>query len=114
MIDFLVNYSEQSWHKVAYTYIVYFSYILFFIAFTGIVTINPYYLSTLETIIKYYVCAFLIIRFNPWAKRYTSKEAQEFDRKISYSAGIYLLLTTTFASIVSDYISQHKILGLSL
>ena len=52
-------------HQKIFYYGLYLSYLLFFIAFTGIVSISPEYLTTLDKILKYYIAGFLIIRFNP-------------------------------------------------
>ncbi len=110
MLSFLFNLSKATWHQKLYMYGLYVSYVLFFIALTGIVSISPDYISTLETAMKYYVCAFLIIRFNPLVrKEKVGKEEREFDRRIAYNAGIFLLLTTAFTSVAESYLGPlHK------
>ena len=102
------NIITGNWHKGPYKYGVYISYLLFFIAFTGIIAISPSYLNTLEQIIKYYISIFLIIRFNPWVSKkikYTPEKG-EFDRDIAFSAGVFLLLTTGFVDAVKGYTNQ--------
>jgi len=91
-------------------YGLYTSYFLFFIAFTGIIAISPGYLSTLEDYMKYYVCFFLLLRFNPWvSKNIRNKpEEAEFDRRIAFSAGIFLLFTTTLTDIGEKYFNNIK------
>ena len=101
----------SSWHKELYIKGLYLSYILFGLAFTGISAISPSYLNLLETIIKYYVCAFLLLRFNPWISKqikYT-RETAEFDRRVAFSAGMFLLLTTTLTDVTLDYIHKLKL-----
>jgi len=93
-----------SWHKSLFLYGNYISYILFALAFGGIFNDAPQYLGTLNIILKYYVCAFLLIRFNPFVK-ITTRDT-EFDRKIAFSAGIFLLLTTTFTTIAKEYVKK--------
>ena len=106
MISSLVELTTGTWHKKAYISFLYASYVLFIIAFTGIITIDPMYLSTLETVLKYYVSLFLIVRFNPWAKRDTDKETRDFDQRIAFAAGFFLLLTTTAAEFVQEYVTK--------
>lgn len=69
MLRELTSIINSKWHKNIYIYALYLSYALFFIAFTGIFAVSPQYLTTLETIIKYYVCGFLLLRFNPWVSK---------------------------------------------
>tara|TARA_Y100000816_G_C26104076_1_gene586074 strand:+ start:1351 stop:1704 length:354 start_codon:yes stop_codon:yes gene_type:complete len=108
-LDYVNTFLKQRWHQKTYIYILYFSYILFGLAFTGIVTVNPLYLTTLETILKYYICIFLIVRFNPWFNPKPRSEKERFDRRISYSAGVFLLLTTAVTKIAEGYfIKLHK------
>jgi len=92
---------KLTWHKQLFLYANYISYILFVLAFVGILKDAPQYLNTLNTILKYYVCAFLLVRFNPLIK-IKSRDA-EFDRKVAFSAGVFLLLTTTATTIASEY-----------
>ncbi len=97
---------KQEWHQKTYLYMLYASYILFGFAFTGVVTINPSYLATLENILKYYISIFLIIRFNPWFNEPAKTKRGIFDRKISYSAGVFLLLSTALTSAAERYFEK--------
>tara|TARA_Y100000389_G_C17398066_1_gene483730 strand:+ start:1047 stop:1370 length:324 start_codon:yes stop_codon:yes gene_type:complete len=97
-------------YKNIFIYGLYLSYLLFFIAFTGVFTISPQYLTTLETIIKYYICAFILLRFNPWVSKNihnTAKNA-EFDRRVTFSAGVFLLFSTAFTEIAEYYLVNIK------
>ena len=67
--------------------ITYISYIAVAI---GLLPTFPYYLNYLNTFIHFYICFFLLYRFNPFRK----VEFTELDRKIVFSSGI--LLFTTF------------------
>ena len=107
--DALEKLGRSQWHKKAYTWGVYLSYLLFGLALTGILQVNPKYLSRLESGIKYYVCAFLLLRFNPIThKPARSAATAEFDRRIAFSAGLFLLLTTTVTSVVASYVDHAK------
>ena len=103
LVDELI---EGTWHRKAYSTILYTSYLLFAIAFTGILAIDPSYLSTLDMVLKYYVSIFLIARFNPWARKAMNNESRDFDRRIAFSAGFFLLLTTAAAELVQKYVTK--------
>lgn len=82
------------------------SYILYGLTLFGLYKKAPEYLYTLNMAMKIYVSLFLIIRFNPYVKNTFTN----FDRKIAYTSGIFLLLTTTLIDILMKYI---KILNIS-
>ena len=85
-------------HETVYTYTLYASYILYVIVLFGITKFAPQYLDYLKNFIKIYISLLLIIKFNPFIK--SRKHLSDFDRKVVFSAGIYLLLTTSIISIV--------------
>jgi hypothetical protein len=87
------------------------SYLLYGIVFAGLYSKAPRYLYLLKMAIKIYVSLFLIIRFNPYVKTTFT----EFDRKIAYTSGIFLILTTTLTDLIINYIQRvDKQLGLYL
>ena len=109
LAETLERLGRAKWHKSAYTWGLYLSYALFAVAFTGVLRIDPQYLVGLETAIKYYVCAFLLIRFNPLThKRAHSAATAEFDRRIAFAAGVFLLLTTAVTGIAASYAEKAK------
>ena len=80
------------------------SFILYFVIAIGISANAPEYLGTLQSYTKLYVSLFLIWRFNPFRLvRFT-----ELDGRIALSAGIFLLTTTAFDSIVTYYLNSIK------
>jgi|LauGreDrversion4_2_1035121.scaffolds.fasta_scaffold02668_13 hypothetical protein len=88
----------SNYHEHFFYCALYMSYILYFIAYFNIHYYNPKYLEDLREIIKYYVIAFLLIRFNPFIKpRFT-----EFDRTIVFSSALFLLATTTFNKLMES------------
>jgi hypothetical protein len=83
---------------------LYISYFLFALSISGIYTITPAYIINLRSFLRYYVCIFLIIRFNPFTNyRKISKEDISFDRNIAFTAGVFLLLSTSIIDSVSKY-----------
>ena len=90
-----MNWNE--WIQHFYYAMMYASYALYAIALLGIVSVAPTYLSTLNVALKYFIIAFLMVRFNPW----TRQEAfTAFDRTIVFSAAFFLLTTTAITSLV--------------
>ena len=65
------------------------------------------YLSNLESWIKYYVCFIILIRFNPFIAEKHLKNNTDFDRRIAFSAGLFLLLSTSLFDIVNSYVGKH-------
>ncbi len=97
------------WHHKIFNYMLYISYILFIVAFTGIYSVDPTYLKGLNMLIKIYVSLFLILRFNPYFEIKTNGDTREFDRTIAFSAGIFLLLTTSIIEIATAYIPNPSL-----
>lgn len=83
----------------AFIYSIYASYLLFFVAFFGLATIKPEYLQVLEAVMKTYVALFLVLRFNPLVRERPTK----LDRQIAYSAGLFLLVTTSIGILAQTY-----------
>jgi len=104
ILDKLQSYGDMSIHKHAINFMTYGSYLLYAIAFSGVLSLNPDYLLILETITQVYISLFLIIRFNPLVKKSTMTA---LDRNMAYRAGIFLFLSsaaTSAASLVLNYI----------
>lgn len=80
------------------------SYILYFIAILGISTQAPVYLNYLEIIVKVYVSLFLIIRFNP----FTTIQFTHLDRRIAFSAGLFLFSTSIISEIIKNNLDGIK------
>jgi cytochrome c biogenesis protein CcdA len=80
---------------------IYISYALLFISALGISQTAPKYLDYMEYYIRIYICLFLMWRFNPLREKY---EFTELDRKIAFSAGLFILTTTA----LNQYIDELK------
>ena len=80
------------------------TWILYFLILLGLTATAPEYLDDLNYYVEIYVSLFLIYRFNPFRQtKYT-----ELDVKITFAAGIFLLLTTTIGSLIKTYIGEIK------
>jgi hypothetical protein len=106
----------MDWYKILYYTILYGSYLLYGLLLLailgGLPNLNladkiPEYLTVLQNGLKYYVCFFLVIRFNPFTRGLTStsgKEFTDFDADVVFSSAIFLLLTTSFTSVVYTHV----------
>ena len=106
MLDSIVKLTDAVWLHKMYNIIVVIIYVLLTIAFTGVATLNPIYLDTLESLVRYYVSILLLIRFNPWAKPRTDKESVHFDRRMAFVSGLFLFYTTALAQYLKSNITQ--------
>ena len=80
---------------------LYISYILIFISAIGFSEKAPKYLAIIDYYLKIYICIFLIWRFNPLR---SNIEFTDLDRKIAFSAGLFILTTT----ILNNYVDEIK------
>lgn len=77
-------------------------FLLYIIVALGVSASAPTYLSTLDYYIRLYVSLFLIYRFNPFRQiKFT-----DFDRKIAFNAGIFLITTTALNQVLENFKSQ--------
>jgi len=82
---------------------IYVSYILLVASYFGLSKTAPKYLSTLDYYIRIYICLFLIWRFNPLRTYY---EFTDLDRKLAFSAGLFILTTTA----LNAYLEKIKLI----
>ena len=95
------NFFDSKWHKELFIYMLYASYFFLAVSVTGVITFSPLYLSTIRNIILYYICFVLIGRFNPFV--HNKPTFDNYDRRIAFSAGLTLFLTTSVAHIFENY-----------
>lgn len=89
-------------HKL-FDIIIYSTYFLIIIAYLGLSENATEYIDTLNFYLKIYVCLYLIYRFNPL----TRNKFTEFDRKVAFRSGLFIL-TTTF---INQYVSKIGIVS---
>ena len=80
------------------------TYTLYILFAFGIFKSAPQYLEALDYYVKIYISLFLLWRFNPFRKIHFT----ELDRKISFSAGIFLLTTSAINQILVKYLNNAK------
>ena len=82
--------------------IIYASYFLIVISFFDLSENAPKYLSKIDYYFRIYICIFLMWRFNPFRTQY---EFTDLDRKITFSAGAFILTTTA----LNEYVDIIKV-----
>jgi hypothetical protein len=80
------------------------SYLLYILFALGIFRSAPQYLQVLDYYVKIYISLFLLWRFNP----FTTIQFTDLDRKISFSAGIFLFTTSAVNQILTKYLDNAK------
>ena len=106
MFEYLIKVTEQKWHQKLYYLLSYFSIFLYIVTFIGLSFNSPKYLLLLQEIMKIYISIILILRFNPFYKIEFNKNNYEFDRKIAFSSGIFLLLTTGVSTYIRTFLDK--------
>ena len=87
-----------------FTLIIIISWALYACLLLGISTRAPIYLNTLDYYVKIYISLFLLWRFNP----FRTIHFNDLDRKIAFSAGLFLFTTTAINTILITYMKQIK------
>ena len=83
-----------------YNFYLILSYFLYIAILFGVSFVSPFYLDTLNSIVKVLISLMLIYVFNPFKKK---TELTSFEKDIIFSAGIYLLLTTFIGEYLVSY-----------
>ena len=81
------------------------SYVLIFVSALGLSKNAPQYLQKLDEYIRIYICLFLIWRFNPLRRL---DKFNDLDRKIAFSAGMFILTTTVLNNWLIDIQDRAK------
>ena len=84
-----------------FTIVIVITYILIIISSLGLSNSAPTFLSNMDYYVRIYICLFLIWRFNPITHNH---HFTDLDRKIAFSAGIFILTTT----VLNDYLNSFK------
>ena len=84
-----------------FLYILYGSWIIYFISLIGTFSFGIQYLDILREVLKIYVALFLIIQFNPYKNE---RMMSHFDKQIAFHAGIFLFFASVLGGIVKHYI----------
>jgi hypothetical protein len=88
----------------AFDIFIYISWILYFAILFGVSVNAPSYLDNVDYYAKLYVSLFLLYRFNVFRKITFT----ELDRKIAFSAGVFLFATTALNQVLTQYLDLIK------
>lgn len=93
-----------------YYTLLYSSYILYILVILNLAYFKSItiYLPLIQSILKYFIILFLMIRFNP----YSHEKFTEFDKKIVFSSSFFLLSTTAITDTLLSYLNNsiaHKV-----
>ena len=89
-----------------FTIFIYLSYFLIILSSLELSQTAPKYLQSLDYYVRIYICLFLMWRFNPLRTHY---EFTDLDRKIAFSAGLFILTTTALNQYLLDIKNKVKI-----
>jgi hypothetical protein len=89
-----------SFQNNAFTLIIIATYLIYFLSAIGISKTAPMYLDDFDYYVKIYISLFLLWRFNMFRKI----EFNELDRKIAFSAGLFLFTSTAVYNILTNYL----------
>jgi hypothetical protein len=94
-----------NFHTSTYLWAVFIIHLTYAIVLVGLVEAEPSYLTTIEYYVKVYVSIFLIMRFNPY---YHTRQFTETDRRIVFSAAIFIVTTSVLKHVIEEYRPQIK------
>ena len=90
--------------NTVFNYIIFISYLLYILIALGVSANAPQYLETIQYWVKIYISLFLIYRFNFLRKI----QFTDLDRKVAFSAGLFLFTTTIFNQVLTNYLEEIK------
>ncbi len=88
----------------AFDIFIFVSWVLYFAILFGVSINAPSYLDNVDYYAKIYVSLFLLYRFNTFRK----VTFTELDRKIAFSAGVFLFATTALNQVLTQYLDPIK------
>ena len=86
----------------AFTVFIILTYLIYILSIVGISKSAPVYLDDFDYYVKIYISLFLLWRFNMFRKI----EFNELDRKIAFSAGLFLFTSTAVYNVLTDYVKR--------
>jgi len=98
----LISISTQERLFDGFIIFTYFFYITSFVL--GLMVINPAIYEYMDYFVKLYVGVFLIWRYNP----YRTTKFTHLDRKLSFHAGIFIVMTLAVRSIIQYLFPNDK------
>ena len=97
--DKLINYQNTGINIFIGT-----SYLLYILFAVGLFSSAPQYIEKLDYYVKIYISLFLLWRFNP----FRDLKFTDLDRKIAFSAGMFLFTTSAVNQILMKYLDNAE------
>lgn len=85
-----------------YIYTIVGVHLCYILLFIGLVQVNTSYLGILDAATQFFICLFLLLRFNPFRKH----EFKEQDATIIFGSATFLLLNLGFVKIFNRYFAD--------
>jgi hypothetical protein len=98
-------YKSKKFSELLFLYSINISFVLYIIVLLGVGGFAPKYFHYLKTFLQIYIGILLVIRYNPIT--YKGRDFGEFDRRLVFSSGIFLLLSTALIGSIQKYL-QNK------
>lgn len=101
-------FTKKSLHKFQekfFNLFITISWILIIISALGFSQLAPTFLEDLDYYVRIYICLFLLWRFHPFRSHY---EFTDLDRKIAFSAGLFILTTTVLNQYLVNLVNTFK------
>jgi len=89
-----------SFQNNAFSIIIIMTYLIYIIGIIGISNNAPIYLEDFDYYVKIYISLFLLWRFN----MFRTIKLTELDRKIAFSAGLFLFTSTSIYNMLTGYV----------
>jgi len=101
-------FTKKSLHKFQekfFNLFITISWILIIISALGFSQLAPAFLEDLDYYVRIYICLFLLWRFHPFRSHY---EFTDLDRKIAFSAGLFILTTSVLNEYLVNLVNKFK------
>jgi hypothetical protein len=95
----------HEYQEHAFNLFIIVSYLLIIVSSLGLTSSAPKFLEGLDYYVRIYICLFLLWRFNPLRKTIIFTD---LDRKIAFSAGLFILTTTVLHEYLIDIKNKVK------
>ena len=94
------------WHQKLFLYTLYFSWFLYALSLIAYFSfhIAPIY-SEIDRFIKLYIGSVLVYKYNPF---FGKGDFSNFDRKLAWHAGIFLLVSSLVTPYVNSIFNNFK------
>ena len=96
--------SINSFQNIIFNIIIIFSYTCGALIVLGVYPNAATYLANVDYYVRIYVSLFLLLRFNPF--RHIT--FTDLDRKVAFSAGIFIFTTTIVNQILLSYATELR------